>query len=46
MATLYFNYLISEQAGRATLTEPAQGPGLWGHQKEEGSETFSHEEEH
>ena len=46
MAALYFNYLISEWAGRATLAEPAQEPGLWGHQKEEGSETVSHAEEH
>lgn len=46
MAALYFNYLISEWAGRATFAEPAQEPGLWGHQKEEGSETVSHAEEH
>lgn len=46
MAALDFNYLISEWAGRATLAEPAQEPVLWGHQKEEGSETVSHAEEH
>lgn len=46
MAALDFNYLISEWAGRATLAEPAQEPGLWGHQKEEGSETVSHAKEH